>query len=371
VGRERYLPIISTVEELTPFDPIIAPGRGDLTLARLEEHLRSTVKRLKKLGICPGDRVASLIPEGPDAMTFRLALAAFPDAKFATLDPRGQIGSLLLKVQPKLLLLHPGEHSVRAIASDLGIPVANVLRHFEAGVFTLEAAAFLPPAGEVPPLRTPSWKNRGTPLVLIAPGLAYRRLANRLDATNPVIGITPPSLELMAQPHTIEHVAAECVRMLRRYRAHGPYALAGCRTESLVALEMARLLEEEDEQVVFVALLDASSLFQSPASGVRRAFTSLKALLRNEPKPACEFMAEALRQYRPKPWYGKILHIRPQAEPSERLASFEWRDIAPHGLTEFHAPAEMLVEPNVQTVAEILACHLVRPSSERADLFTH
>ena len=205
---------------------------------------------------------------------------------------------------------------------------------------------------------------RRIPLVLIAPGLAYRRLANRLDANNPVIGITPPSLELMPLPHTIQHVAAECVRMLRRYRAHGPYALAGWRIESLVALEMARLLEEEGEKVVFVALLDASSLFQSPTGLVRRAFVSLKGLLRNEPKPSCEFMAEALRQYRPQPWYGKILHIRPHAEPSDRHARFEWRDIAPHGLAEFKAPAEMFAEPNVQTVAGILATELDQTSKE-------
>jgi hypothetical protein len=264
------------------------------------------------------------------------------------------------------LLLHPGEHSARAAAFRLGIAVADVLRHFEAGVFTLEADASLPWAGEVPPLRASTWRSRGTPLVLIAPELAYRRLANRLEGSNPVIGITPPSLELLLLPHTIEHVAAECVRMLRRYLAHGPYALAGWRTESLVALEMARLLEEEGDKVVFVALLDASALFQSPRGRIRRAFVSLTGLLRNEPKPSCEFMAEALRQYRPQPWYGKILHIRPYRETSERLARFEWRDIAPHGLAEFQAPAEMLAEPNVHIVAEILSSQLDQTPKEPA-----
>ncbi|HEV1286081.1 MAG TPA: thioesterase domain-containing protein [Bryobacteraceae bacterium] len=351
---------ISTVEELIPFESTNAPGRGGLTPVRLAEHLQSTVKRLKKLGIRRGDCVASLLPEGPDAMTFRLALAAFPDAKFAALDPGVEIESQLLTIQPRLLLLHPGEHCARAVAFRLGIAVANVLRHFEAGVFTLESA------GEVPPLQASTSRSRGTPLVLIAPGLAYRRLANRLEASNPVIGITPPSLELLLLPHTIEHVAAECVRMLRRYRAHGPYALAGWRTEGLVALEMARLLEEEGDKVVFVALLDASALFQSPRGRIRRAFVSLKGLLRNEPKPSCEFMAEALRQYRPQPWYGKILHIRPYRETSERLARFEWRDIAPHGLAEFKAPAEMLVEPNVHIVAEILASQLDQTPKESA-----
>jgi hypothetical protein len=344
-----------------------APGRGELVAARLAEHLQATVIRLRKLGLRPGDSVASLLPEGPDAVTVRLALAAFPGAKYAQVRHESE----LLETYPKLLLSHPGANPARQVASVLGIAVVNVLRHFEAGVFTLEAAVSLPRAGEVPPPLYPPWKSPGVPLVLIAPGSAYCQLAKRLDARNPVIGITPPSLELMALPHTIQHVAAECVRMLRRYRPHGPYALAGWRAEGLVALEMARLLEEEGEPVVFVALLDASSLFQPPAGRIRRALSTLKRLkgiLRNQPRPFCEFMEQALRQYRPLPWYGKILHIRPPGEPSQRQASFEWRDIAPHGLECFDAPGEMLAEPNVQTVARILASQFDPTPKESAHI---
>ena len=320
---------------------ITAPGRADAGAARLGEHLRVTVQRLEKLGVRPGDSVASLLPEGPDAATLRLALAAFPDAEFVTIRNESE----LVETYPKLLLSHPGWHPLREVASILGIAVVNVLRHFEAGIFTLESAVSLPHA----------WKSPRVPLILIAPGSAYCQLAKRLDARNPVIGITPPSLELMPLPHTIQHVAAECARMLRRNRPHGPYALAGWRAESLVALEMARLLEEEGEQVEFVALLDASSLFQPPVGRIGRVLSTLKGFFRNEPKPFCESMEQALRQYRPLPWYGKILHIRPRGETSQRQARFQWRDIAPHGVECFDAPGEMLTEANVQTVARILA----------------
>jgi hypothetical protein len=340
------LPQISTAEAL-----IAAPGRGDLSPLRLAEHLRATVLRLRTLGVGPGDSVASLLPDGPDLATLRLAVAALPGVNLVTIRQESE----LVETYPKLLLSHSGEHPLREVASILGIAVVNVLRHFEAGVFTLEAALSLPRAGEVP---RPQWKSPGVPLVLIAPGSAYCQLAKRLDARNPVIGITPPSLELMPLPHTIQHVAAECVRMLRRYRPQGPYALAGWRAESLVAVEMARLLEEEGEKVVFVAMLDASSLFQPQVSRIGRVFSTLMGLrgfLRNEPRPFCAFMEQALRQYRPLPWYGKILHIRPRGEASPRQALFEWRDIAPHGLECFDAPGEMLAEPNVQTVARILA----------------
>jgi hypothetical protein len=342
-------------------------GRGDLGSLRLAEHLRATVIRLRNLGVRPGDSVASLLPEGPDAVTLRLALAAFPGANYLTIRHESE----LVEAYPKLLLSHPGGHPMRQVASILGIAVVNVLRHFEAGVFTLEAAVSLPRAGEVPPPPYPPWKSPGVPLVLIAPGSAYCQLAKRLDARNPVIGITPPRLELMPLPHTIQHIAAECVRILGRYRRHGPYALAGWRVESLVALEMARLLEEEGEKVVFVALLDASSLFQQPVSRIRRALSTLKGLkgiLRNEPKPVCEFMEQALRQYRPLPWYGKILHIRPRGEPSQRQAMFEWRDIAPHGMECFDAPREMLAELNVQAVARILASQFDPTPKESAHI---
>ena len=308
--------------------------------------------------------MASLLPEGPDAATLRLAMAAFPGANFVAIRNESE----LVETCPKLLLSHPTEHPLRQVASILGIAVVNVLRHFEAGVFTLEAAVFLPRAGEVPPPPYPEWKSPGVPLVLIAPGSAYCQLAKRLDARNPVIGITPPSLELMPLPHTIQHIAAECVRMLRRYRPHGPYALAGWRAESVVALEMARLLEEEGEKVVFVALLDASCLFQQPIGRMARALSSLRGLLRNEPKPFGEFMEQALLRYRPLPWYGKILHIRRRGEPSPRQALFEWRDIAPHGLECFDAPGEMLAEPNVQAVARILASQFAPTPKESAHI---
>jgi hypothetical protein len=336
---------------------ITAPGRGDLSSARLEEHLQATLKRLKKLGVGAGACVACALPEGPDARTAAMA-AELACANFAPLPAEGSIDEyqeLLLKTNPDLLLLHSGAHPAREAGCALGIPIANVLRHFEAGVFTLEAE--LTPcwnqqwtmhwSGQP---AEPAWKNqaRGVPVVLVAPGSAYRGLANRLDAVHRVIGITAPDLEHLPLPHTIEHIAAECVRMLRRYRPHGPYALAGWQTDGLVALEMARLLEEEGDRVVLLAMLDASNLFRAPAT------SWLGRLLRPKYRPFSDVMAEALRRYQLRPWFGKILHLRPSGKsdpPSQ---------IAPHGFVSYEIPAEMLAEPNVQIVATILAAELVR-----------
>ena len=339
-------------DETISLEAIAAPGRGNLSPSRLQEHLQSTVKRLKKLGVRAGGCVASVLPEGPDAltaaMTAKLAGADFvPAARRASLE---QYQSLFLRTEPQLLLLHSGAHPAREAARSLGIPIANVLRHFEAGIFTLETD--VAPSWTAPAL--PSWKRRprGVPVVLIAPGPAYRLLANRLDAIHPVVGITPPSLEHLPLPHTIEHIAAECVRILRRYRPQGPYALAGLRADALVAFEMARLLEEQGEKVAFVALLDASHLFRSSKSLLHRAFFAIARRLRRKSTPTGDLLADALHQYRPRPWFGKILHLSSSNQSTaESSTTLDWNDLAPQGITSYAAP-------NVQIVATILAAEL-------------
>ena len=190
-----------------------------------------------------------------------------PLARRASIE---QYQSLFLKTEPKLLLLHSGAHPAReaAPATTLKFPLPTSSNPLKPGIFTLEA--------EIIPSRTEHWSVE-------PPSLAWKprcpRRAGRADRPRPrvsppckssgcnpsMVGITPPSLEHLPVPHTIEHIAAECVRILPRYRPQGPYALAGLRADALVALEMGRLLEEEGEKVAFVTLLDASSLFSSPA----------------------------------------------------------------------------------------------------------
>jgi len=273
------------------------------------------------------------------------------DASFVPLASnaaRETYASHFTETGPRLVLLHPGPSPAREAARDVRIPIANVLRHFEAGIFTLEQDLSLPaqPAAKMP-------------LVLIASGQAYRRLSARLDPEHPVVGITPPRLELLPPPHTIEHVAAECVRMLRRFRAQGPYALAGWQAEALIALEMARLLEEEGERVAFVAMLDASGLFGVRAGWLGR---TLGRLFGPGIASSRELLSSALRRYNPHPWSGKIIHIASEAKP--RTAPFEWDKIAPQGLTSHFAPPEMMAEPNVRIVAAILATEMERVPAE-------
>ena len=84
---------------------------------------------------------------------------------------------------------------------------------------------------------------------------------------------------------------------------------------SLVALEMAfACWRKKAEKVVFVAMLDAVVIVLQPSLGFLwpRSLLIQRSISKEFAASSCEYMyAEALRQYRPQPWYGKILHRPP------------------------------------------------------------
>jgi hypothetical protein len=87
----------------------------------------------------------------------------------------------------------------------------------------------------------------GVPLFIVNPPADLR-----VEAGRATFGIRAPDLAHLPPPHTIEHIAAECIRAMRRVRPEGPYALAG----GDVAIEMARQLEQDGALVEFVAVLE-------------------------------------------------------------------------------------------------------------------
>jgi thioesterase domain-containing protein len=58
---------------------------------------------------------------------------------------------------------------------------------------------------------------------------------------------------------TIEKVAAQYVQELRRFQPKGPYALGGYCFGGNVAFEMARLLDQQGQQVSLLALINSST----------------------------------------------------------------------------------------------------------------
>ena len=55
---------------------ILAPGRAPLTYRRLHQHVESTGRTLRRMGVGRGDRVAVILPNGPEMAVAILSLAA-------------------------------------------------------------------------------------------------------------------------------------------------------------------------------------------------------------------------------------------------------------------------------------------------------
>lgn len=100
------------------------------------------------------------------------------------------------------------------------------------------------------------------PLFLVHGGfgetILYINLARRLDADRPVYGLQPPSREdgSVAYTRTVE-MAAYHIGKIRSIQPHGPYLLGGTCAGGVIAFEIARQLQSQNEQVAMVALIDA------------------------------------------------------------------------------------------------------------------
>ncbi|HYL38523.1 MAG TPA: AMP-binding protein [Bryobacteraceae bacterium] len=230
-------------------------------------------------------------------------------------------------------------------------------------------------------------RGHGLPLFLIQPGHEGARIARHLGADHPLFGIPIPAAADPARQRSIEEMAAECTGVLRSFRPHGPYALVGWCAHGVIALEMARRLEQQGCQVSFVAMLDARNFYLPSLSAPHLAWVRFycrarrfvyvarrwpgglwrryhHAVTGGPPLPLPE-TTPALHCYRPQPWAGRLVHIWASDWPHGRYFNpkFGWSHLAPNGFV-FHRVAgdhlTMIQEPNIREVARILADELDR-----------
>ncbi|MBO0902768.1 acyl--CoA ligase [Jiella sonneratiae] len=130
-------------------DPAIgAPDRPFLSYRRLSELVEATVGTLNRLGIGRGDRVAIVLPNGPEMATAFVAVAA--GASAAPLNPAYRAEELefyLGDLGAKALILDEvGHEAAERVAAKLGIPVLRLSARPDApaGAFTLSGE----PVGE-------------------------------------------------------------------------------------------------------------------------------------------------------------------------------------------------------------------------------
>ena len=136
---------------------LTAPGRTPLTYQQLREDVRAIGAHLHSFGVGAQDRVAIVLPNGPEMALSFLAVSSMATA--APLNPayrEQEFEFFLSDLDAKFLLVQDGWDSpVRRVAQTRGIPIIELAPKLdaEAGVFTLKGKTNLdrPPKREVQP----------------------------------------------------------------------------------------------------------------------------------------------------------------------------------------------------------------------------
>ena len=118
-----------------------APDRSPITHSQLRSLVKNIGEQISSLGLRNGDRVAIVLPNGPEAATSFFCVANYFTA--APLNPnftKQEYDFYLQDIAPKLIIVEEGgKNPVLESAGELNIPVAEArVRDTDpAGVFTL------------------------------------------------------------------------------------------------------------------------------------------------------------------------------------------------------------------------------------------
>src|SRR5262249_18803174 len=120
---------------------IMAPGRIPLTYSGLLNHMEEVVKTLNAMGVGRNDRVAMVLPNGPEmAVAFITRTAGAPRAPLNPAYRAGEFEFYLSDLNARALIIQSGIDSpVTAIAQARSIPIIELspVLEAEAGLFTL------------------------------------------------------------------------------------------------------------------------------------------------------------------------------------------------------------------------------------------
>ena len=141
--RDTLYGLLQRAAELSPHAPaILGAQREPLSCQALLRHVEETVRTLNSLGIVRGDRVAIVLPNGPEAATSFLSVTAA--ATSAPLNPAYSVAEMeffLRDLAPKAIIADvPNDSPTVTVARALGIPLLKLvpLVKESAGLFRLE-----------------------------------------------------------------------------------------------------------------------------------------------------------------------------------------------------------------------------------------
>jgi acyl-CoA synthetase (AMP-forming)/AMP-acid ligase II len=192
--------------------PVIrAPERAPLSYAWLRVLVERTVAALNAIGIGRGDRVAIVLPNGPEMASSFVAIAC--GATTAPLNPAykdEEFEFYLTDLKAKALVILKGmESPARAVAGRLGVPVVELVPGAAAGEFTLEGGKQGKPA-------TPGMAEaEDVALVLHTSGTTARPKIVPLSHTN----VTASAGNIA---RTLELTSADaCLNVMPLFHIHG------------------------------------------------------------------------------------------------------------------------------------------------------
>jgi acyl-CoA synthetase (AMP-forming)/AMP-acid ligase II len=194
---------------------IIAPGRTSLTYRQLTHHINHVVATLNSIGIGRNDRVAIVLPNGPEMAVAFLAVAA--GATAAPLNPAyraDEFNFYLSDLKAKALIIQAGlAEPAQAVARARGIPIIELqpMLEAEAGLFSLIPAS----TGEARPKRAGFAQPDHVALVLHTSGTTSRPKIVPLTQSN-----------LYTSAHNISTTLAlsendRCLNVMPLFHIHG------------------------------------------------------------------------------------------------------------------------------------------------------
>jgi acyl-CoA synthetase (AMP-forming)/AMP-acid ligase II/acyl carrier protein len=203
---------------------IAAPGRISLSYSRLHSHVIDTVSRLNELGLGRNDRIALVLPNGPEMAVTFLAVAA--GATAAPLNPayrHHDFDFYISALHPKAIIVSSRtDLPVLGVARARGIPVIELsfVREQECGLFTLRGEP------QICPTHTGFAQPDDVALVLHTSGTTSRPKIVPLSHTN-----------LCASARNIQAVlelshSDRCLNVMPLFHIHG---LVGATLSSLAA----------------------------------------------------------------------------------------------------------------------------------------
>ncbi len=254
--------------------------------------------------------------------------------------------------------------------------------------------------------------GKGTPLFCFHPAggtvFCYRALASHLGEDRPVYGVQAVGVDGLAEPfRRIDEMVRCYAEAIRSVQPQGPYLLAGWSLGGNLAMETARRLIDQGQQIALLALFDTAALYEDRAPQQSEFLPMLMALFPDEENLPLEKLQqmtaeeqlafflrraaqgdivadgdpaagqhvfqvfrrnmEAMLQYRQKPYPGEVTLFLAEHQDdwfgSSRDPLLGWGRWAQGGVEVHHIAAShirMVLEPAVRELAGKLRQCLLR-----------